>query len=35
VLVGAQGMYEARCRICFDPNLTDAVSREATATDPP
>src|SRR3954453_8340024 len=21
VLVGAQGMYEARCRVCFDPRL--------------
>jgi thymidine kinase len=21
VLLGAQGMYEARCRRCFDPNL--------------
>jgi thymidine kinase len=21
VLVGAQGMYEARCRVCFDPLL--------------
>src|SRR5215212_8594849 len=24
VLVGAQGAYEARCRVCFDPTLTDA-----------
>src|SRR5688572_18088023 len=24
VLVGAQGMYEARCRACFDPALSDA-----------
>jgi len=24
VLVGAGGMYEARCRHCFDPHLTDA-----------
>ena len=22
VLLGAQGTYEARCRVCFDPNLT-------------
>jgi thymidine kinase len=22
VLLGAQGMYEARCRRCFDPLLT-------------
>jgi len=24
VLVGAQGVYEARCRACFDPALSDA-----------
>ena len=30
VLVGAQGMYEARCRVCFDPLL--AGSPEATPT---
>ena len=24
VLVGAQGMYEARCRVCFDPLLAGA-----------
>ena len=24
VLVGAEGMYEARCRVCFDPNLGTA-----------
>jgi thymidine kinase len=24
VLVGAQGLYEARCRACFDPLLADA-----------
>ena len=24
VLVGASGMYEARCRHCFDPHLADA-----------
>jgi len=24
VLVGAQGMYEARCRVCFDPLLANA-----------
>jgi thymidine kinase len=24
VLVGAEGTYEARCRVCFDPNLTTA-----------
>src|SRR5712691_7053440 len=23
VLVGAQGTYEARCRVCFDPTLSD------------
>jgi thymidine kinase len=26
VLLGAQGMYEARCRRCFDPLLTTATS---------
>jgi len=25
VLVGASGLYEARCRHCFDPSLSDAV----------
>jgi thymidine kinase len=24
VLVGATGMYEARCRHCFDPTLASA-----------
>jgi|SRR5947199_4437627 len=24
VLVGAEGLYEARCRVCFDPNLASA-----------
>jgi len=23
VLVGAQGVYEARCRVCFDPKLAE------------
>jgi thymidine kinase len=33
VLVGAQGMYEARCRRCFDPALTrDANSAVRTAS---
>ena len=32
VLVGAQGMYEARCRVCFDPLL--AGSPEAAREDP-
>src|SRR5689334_8460613 len=31
VLVGAQGMYEARCRRCFDPQLTRAKAAEARA----
>jgi thymidine kinase len=30
VLVGAGGMYEARCRHCFDPHLTDAHSTGPT-----
>ena len=32
VLVGAQGMYEARCRVCFDPLLAGSPepAREAT-----
>jgi len=29
VLLGAQGTYEARCRVCFDPTLS-----RPTATDP-
>ncbi|MFN2446668.1 MAG: thymidine kinase [Vicinamibacterales bacterium] len=29
VLLGAQGTYEARCRRCFDPTLTGAVSQAA------
>ena len=35
VLVGAQGVYEARCRRCFDPLLTRArpVEGSADATD--
>src|SRR3954463_6916607 len=28
VLVGAQGMYEARCRVCFDPLLAGSPERE-------
>jgi thymidine kinase len=39
VLVGAQGVYEARCRVCFDPLLAgapdsarDATSRSQTQT---
>ena len=27
VLVGAQGMYEARCRVCFDPLLASPAER--------
>src|SRR5258705_1072547 len=30
VLLGAQGTYEARCRVCFDPTLATA----ATASEP-
>jgi thymidine kinase len=33
VLVGAQGMYEARCRVCFDPLL--AGSPEGASERPP
>jgi thymidine kinase len=29
VLVGASGMYEARCRHCFDPHLADADAQVA------
>jgi len=29
VLVGASGLYEARCRHCFDPHLADADARVA------
>jgi thymidine kinase len=33
VVVGAAGMYEARCRRCFEPNLTREVEKKAaTAT---
>ena len=28
VLVGAQGMYEARCRVCFDPLLAGSPEAE-------
>lgn len=31
VVVGAAGMYEARCRRCFEPNLTKEVEPEAEA----
>jgi thymidine kinase len=31
VLVGAQGLYEARCRRCFDPQLTRTKTAEARA----
>src|SRR3954454_7828191 len=38
VLVGAGGLYEARCRVCFDPRLTETRAAAAdvgsTATDP-
>jgi thymidine kinase len=29
VLVGAEGVYEARCRVCFDPGLSNAEPRTA------
>jgi thymidine kinase len=29
VLLGAQGTYEARCRKCFDPHLSDTASQES------
>jgi hypothetical protein len=33
VLLGAQGMYEARCRRCFDPLLTrERSAAETNAT---
>ena len=32
VLLGASGTYEARCRRCFDPTLTQAAAEEATAS---
>ena len=32
VLVGAQGMYEARCRVCFDPLLAGSPEPAGTTT---
>ena len=32
VLVGAQGMYEARCRQCFDPALASVPNAASTTT---
>ena len=32
VLVGAQGMYEARCRVCFDPMLAGAPDAASEST---
>ncbi|MCU1307551.1 MAG: Thymidine kinase [Acidobacteriaceae bacterium] len=32
IVVGAAGMYEARCRRCFEPELASAKSTQATAT---
>jgi thymidine kinase len=29
VLVGASGLYEARCRVCFDPRLAEPASASA------
>jgi thymidine kinase len=34
VLVGAQGLYEARCRRCFDPALSSTAERSASDTSP-
>jgi thymidine kinase len=31
VLLGAQGMYEARCRRCFDPALAGGAAKPSTA----
>jgi thymidine kinase len=28
VLVGATGLYEARCRHCFDPKLADPAGQK-------
>src|SRR5690349_6980093 len=33
VLVGAQGMYEARCRVCFDPLLAGSPEKSATKSE--
>jgi thymidine kinase len=33
VLVGASGLYEARCRRCFDPHLTDAPGKAEPTPD--
>jgi thymidine kinase len=33
VLVGAQGVYEARCRVCFDPLLAGSTESDRAATD--
>jgi thymidine kinase len=32
IVVGATGMYEARCRRCFEPNLAKEQSEKAAAT---
>ncbi len=32
VVVGAAGMYEARCRRCFEPNLTKEMEKKAELT---
>src|SRR5262249_60757634 len=34
VLVGAQGLYEARCRRCFDPSLASAPEQVASKKAP-
>jgi thymidine kinase len=35
VLVGAQGMYEARCRHCFDPSLAGVAGAASAASGEP
>jgi thymidine kinase len=32
IVVGAAGMYEARCRRCFEPNLAKAAEEKSVAT---
>jgi thymidine kinase len=32
VLIGAQGLYEARCRTCFDPSLTASTEQSQSHT---
>jgi thymidine kinase len=32
IVVGAAGMYEARCRRCFEPNLAKTAEEKSAAT---